>query len=585
MTPDVTSLLNLLPEMPRLPAIDALAGTPASAPAPGGAAGAAAPDFAGLLEALAAPPPASAPALPIAAVAAPLPANTAPVAAPAVEVGDTPPPTPPQSPLIAVPRAETPPATALAAWPTGKNLPEPGALLPPALPLAAPAEAGPVIPPPVERPVAAPESLPGLVMVLRPAAPDEVPADAVSTPLPDADAAERPQPPIHARMRSLDPAAPALPAPLEAAPALTDEAAPLAEPQPATDLAPMQAAVPDPGTAPQPIAPVLTFVPVLADDAVAAALAPAESAARAAAPSAAPVAGPVAAAPIAAALPVPLATRPAPATRGPSAPPGVPVDMAQTPARVGLPAAPTASSAPDAGGETADADTSSVPAPALPAEPASASASTSGTRVSPDAGNPAPAPAANLPATLAPVLPQAAAMMPAERPADPRAVAANPPAPQLESTIAQVGDIREALRAARPAMTLQHAEFGAVSIRLEPAAPDQWRAVLASRDPGFVPAIQAALDARAIAAASDTSTNLAGQNGASQNGASDHRYGASPNGGQGSPQPYLGQSGSRDGEAAPDHRRPSTAAALAARGDGEAEDPAAASSASGGLFA
>ena len=176
-------------------------------------------------------------------------------------------------------------------------------------------------------------------------------------------------------------------------------------------------------------------------------------------------------------------------------------------------------------------------------------------------------------------------MLPVERPADQRAAAANPPTPQLESTIAQVGDIREALRAARPAMTLQHAEFGAVSIRLEPAAPDQWRAVLASRDPGFVPAIQAALDARAVAAAGDTSTNFAGQHGASQNGASDQRYGTSPNGGQGSPQAYLGQSGSRDGEAAPDHRRPSTAAALAARGDGEAEDPAALAPGSGGLFA
>ncbi len=182
-------------------------------------------------------------------------------------------------------------------------------------------------------------------------------------------------------------------------------------------------------------------------------------------------------------------------------------------------------------------------------------------------------------------MPQTAAMLPADRPADPRAAAAGPPVPQLESAIAQVGDIREALRAARPAMTLQHADFGAVAIRLEPAAPDQWRAVLASRDPGFVPAIQAALETRIIAAAADTSANFAGQHGASHNGAWDQRYGASPNGGQGSPQPYLGQSGTRDGEAAPDHRRPSTAATLAARGGSEAEDPAAATPSSGGLFA
>jgi hypothetical protein len=105
--------------------------------------------------------------------------------------------------------------------------------------------------------------------------------------------------------------------------------------------------------------------------------------------------------------------------------------------------------------------------------------------------------------------------------------------------------------------------------------------VLASRDPGFVPAIQAALETRTIAASGETATSFAGQQGTSQN----DRYGASPNGGQGSSQPYLGQSGQRDGEAAPDHRRPSTAAALAARGEGEAEDAAAFVPGSGGLFA
>ena len=173
----------------------------------------------------------------------------------------------------------------------------------------------------------------------------------------------------------------------------------------------------------------------------------------------------------------------------------------------------------------------------------------------------------------------------AERPAEPRAPAVAAAAPKVESAIAQVGDIREALRAARPAMTLPHAEFGMVSLRLEPAAPDQWRAVLASRDPGFVPAVQAALETRAIAAAAEASSNFAGQNGTGQNGTSDHRYGASPNGGQGTSQPYLGQSGSRDGEAAPDHRRPSTAAALAARGEGEADDPGGRAHGAGGLFA
>lgn len=176
----------------------------------------------------------------------------------------------------------------------------------------------------------------------------------------------------------------------------------------------------------------------------------------------------------------------------------------------------------------------------------------------------------------------AASPPPAERASEQRGLGS-----QIESAIAQVGTLREALRSASPAMTVQHAEFGAVSVRLEQAAPDQWRAVLASRDPGFVPAIQAALETRAVAATGEPSGNLTHHHGASQNGAGDHRYGASPNGGQGSSQPYLGQSGSRDGEAAPDHRRPTTAAALAGR-SAEAEEASAAGSANrtqGGLFA
>lgn len=149
--------------------------------------------------------------------------------------------------------------------------------------------------------------------------------------------------------------------------------------------------------------------------------------------------------------------------------------------------------------------------------------------------------------------------------------------PQQEQTIAQVSDLREALRAARPAMTVHHAEFGFVSMRLEQAAPEQWRAVLAARDPGFVPAVQAALADRVIAAAADSA--------APQNGTSDQRYGASPNGGQGGHSPHLSHSGTRDGEAAPDHRRPSTAAALAARAEAEDEGAGSRAATPGGLFA
>lgn len=198
----------------------------------------------------------------------------------------------------------------------------------------------------------------------------------------------------------------------------------------------------------------------------------------------------------------------------------------------------------------------------------------------------APAQAGGAPPTIAsPLIPAtpASALQPAPAPdrTDHRALAA----PQLESTIAQVGELREALRAARPEMTLHHAEFGFVSLRLEAAGAEGWRAVLASRDPGFVPAIQTALAERALAVAASAEADPSGaQTGGGQNGAGDQRYGASPNGGQGQSQPYSSQSGPRDGEAAPDHRRPSTAAALAERAE-EQEAAGSPASRTGGLFA
>jgi len=184
------------------------------------------------------------------------------------------------------------------------------------------------------------------------------------------------------------------------------------------------------------------------------------------------------------------------------------------------------------------------------------------------AAPPVAATAAPPPATLAQPQLAASPPAPAER-AEPRA-----PAPQLESAIHQVGEIREALRSARPEMTLRHAEFGFVSLRLEAAGGAQdWRAVLASRDPGFVPAIQAALAERAVTATADA----AGTGSGTGHGAasSDQRYGSSPNGGQGSSQPYLGQSGQRD-EGASQHqrgqqRRADEAGSAAAPETGEAE--------------
>lgn len=209
--------------------------------------------------------------------------------------------------------------------------------------------------------------------------------------------------------------------------------------------------------------------------------------------------------------------------------------------------------------------TSTLPPPedAAPPLPASAAAAP----LTPAAILPAPETPAPPSPLLAQALPPPPATLPT--PAPERIDALRAPSPQLESTIAQVGDLREALRSARPEMTLRHGEFGFVALRLEQTGAQDWRAVLASRDPGFVPAIHAALAERAVAAASASADggSFLGHQSAGQNGTSDQRYGASPNGGQGGSQPYLGHSANRDGEAAPDHRRPSTAAALAARAE------------------
>jgi len=254
--------------------------------------------------------------------------------------------------------------------------------------------------------------------------------------------------------------------------------------------------------------------------------------------------------------PVPAATR---TLRHAAAPPAMPEDAAM-PARVALPAS-SSDGAPDSAGAAA-------PAPAaVPGDTPALSAALS------DALSDAPAPSAPAAAPAPPASTLIAAAPPAPASPVPEPAAPRPPAPQQETAIAQVGELREAMRAARPEMTLRHAEFGNVSLRVEPTAAEGWRAVLASRDPGFVPAIQAALAERAVAATADTSgSGTFTGSGMGQNGAGDHRYGSSHSGGQGSSQPYLGQSGSRDDEAAPDHRRPQAATALAARAE-EGEGP------------
>lgn len=258
-----------------------------------------------------------------------------------------------------------------------------------------------------------------------------------------------------------------------------------------------------------------------------------------AAPMAAPVAAPLVAVLVAAAnppAPVPVSARAA-ARAGAqvTAAPPAQAEVQPLPERAALPDTP----APAAAALLAEP----VPAPAAATAPATQAAT----------------------AAAAPLAPTPAAIPVADS-AEPRA-----PAPQQESTIAQVGELREALRAARPEMTLRHAEFGFVSLRVDAAGAEGWRAVLASRDPGFVPAIHAALADRAIAATADTAGT---HNSAGQNGQSDQRYGPSPNGGQGSSQPYLAQSSNRDegSQQHPQQRQPRTTETVATRaGDADAQ--------------
>ncbi len=125
--------------------------------------------------------------------------------------------------------------------------------------------------------------------------------------------------------------------------------------------------------------------------------------------------------------------------------------------------------------------------------------------------------------------------------------------PQIEQAIDALTDAREAGRTTRPEVLLRHGEFGLVSMRLDAAGGDL-RATLASRDPGFVPAIQAALGERAVAASSETATSHNQQRGQEQGqnsgnsqtfsgntGGFGQNYGSSPGSSQGSPQPRMAQ--------------------------------------------
>ena len=132
----------------------------------------------------------------------------------------------------------------------------------------------------------------------------------------------------------------------------------------------------------------------------------------------------------------------------------------------------------------------------------------------------------------------------------------------MESAIESLAQTREAGRDARPELNLRHGEFGAVKVQLAMAGGDV-RATLSARDPGFVPAMHAALAERGIVAGTEaasthtsrgqdqsfaqshTSQQQSGQHSGQSSGG---RYGLSPGGDQGSSQPYSEQSGNRDEE-------------------------------------
>ncbi len=545
-------MIPFLPEMPALTLPPAGPGTLSLAPAGAGEGGGSGLDFAGLLGA-AFPPVMPLPPVNGAAVVTLTPGSAVPDDA-ALPYTEAPPPA--TAPLLAE-RAR--PASLLSPplLPSGRNLPLPGADLPE--PIA--------VPPP---PALAPRTLEprASAPALRPRDPtaEGDPVSARAEVAPDTPAQMQPAPALALSSRAAlrttlslaaEPSAnlpPALPD-AEAAPG--PEAVSAAPDTPAHD--------PAPNPAPDPEQP---------DSALAIALAPQVQPASPAAPDT-----------ITASLKRPLAPRlavalPAQATVVPPASDVAVAAAKQEPASAALSASPGSAPAPAAAGAAP------VDVAAAAADPGSPAAATTPAVAAPTTAPPAGTTAF---AALAP------APAPAGTPAPERAdLRTDAPSPQQQSTIDQVGDLREALRAARPAMTLHHAEFGAVSLRLEATGSEGWRAVLASRDPGFVPAIHAALADRAVmaaaAAASPDSGGFMGQNGASQNSVaqnstSEHRSGSTPNGGQGALQPYLGQSGSRDGEAAPDHRRPSTAAALAARAETEEAGSGSPGQGSDGLFA
>ncbi|MEO0906029.1 MAG: hypothetical protein AAFY07_00755 [Pseudomonadota bacterium] len=219
-----------------------------------------------------------------------------------------------------------------------------------------------------------------------------------------------------------------------------------------------------------------------------------------------------------------------------------------------------------------------APTPASSSSPASGPSSASLAIASDPASGAAPSPAhtsanASAHATTAPTTPLATplATPPAAPPAAPASASGSVLGEarlgaQMESAIESLAQTREAGRDARPELNLRHGEFGAVKVQLAVAGGDV-RATLSARDPGFVPAMHAALAERGIVAGTEaasthtsrgqdqssaqshTSQQQSGHQSGQQSGqSSGGRYGLSPGGDQGSSQPYSEQSGNRDEE-------------------------------------
>ncbi|KEO89254.1 hypothetical protein EH31_14600 [Erythrobacter longus] len=172
-------------------------------------------------------------------------------------------------------------------------------------------------------------------------------------------------------------------------------------------------------------------------------------------------------------------------------------------------------------------------------------------------------------------------------------------APQLEDAIEQLAETRSAAQANKPELTLRHQEFGAITMRLDTTGGDL-RATLSARDPGFVPAIQAALSERAIAMSGEAanagrnndqtgsnsqsqsnsqSGTSSGSQGHSQGNGHGHghgqgwnsgtAYGSSTGSGQGTSQPYTGQTEGRDEESGLDAGSRRMGRGDGSEGDGE----------------